>query len=146
MSDLSEIRRANVRAIIEQRGGLTKLSRTMGYKNPSFLSQMTGPEPTREITEKSARKIEAALKLVPGSLDTPLTNVPRPTLRPDLLRDTNVDLIANVIRMVGGVCDAEGAHPTTIKFAELVALAYSDSIEHNALREDHVKRLVRLVT
>jgi hypothetical protein len=72
MSRVVEVRRANVRQLMGERGGLTDLSKRLGYKNPSFLSQMTGPEPTREITEKTARKIEKALALDPGSLDQPI--------------------------------------------------------------------------
>ena len=143
MTTLTDTRRANVRALIEQRGGLSKLSRAMGYKNPSFLSQMTGPEPTRDITEKTARKIESILHLPSGSLDA--ETQPAKPAAPQPLRNADVELIAAVVRMVGGVCEAEGAAPSTIKFAELVALAYSDSVDHGSLREDHVKQLVRLV-
>jgi hypothetical protein len=142
MSNLTDTRRTNVRALIEQRGGLSKLSRAMGYKNPSFLSQMTGPEPTRDITEKTARKIETILHLPSGSLDADTPAAPPPA---QPLRSADVELIAAVVRMVGGACEAEGAAPSTIKFAELVALAYSDSVDHGSLREDHVKQLVRLV-
>jgi hypothetical protein len=35
----------------------------------SYLSQIAGPNPTRPITEKTARKIEKALRLKPNSLD-----------------------------------------------------------------------------
>lgn len=44
--DITEIRRTNIRSLIADRGGLTKLSKEMGCRNPSFLSQMTGPAPS----------------------------------------------------------------------------------------------------
>jgi len=82
--DITEIRRANIRGLIAARGGLTKLTKEMGYLNPSFLSQMTGPAQSREITEKTARKIEKTLQLAPGYLDTTHDekSAPRPSQAP----------------------------------------------------------------
>ena len=69
MSSVPQRRLENLRSIIKDRGGVSKLAKETGYSNPSFLSQMAGPNPSREITEKSARKIEGQLGLEPGTLD-----------------------------------------------------------------------------
>lgn len=138
MSKVGEYRRANIKALIEERGGLTRLSKAMGYKNPSFLSQMTGPNPTREITEKVARRIEEVLRLPNGSLDKPIGYAqPSP--------DPTATLVADVIRVVGLACETEGVNLGPLKFSEIVALAYADSVERGEPRADRVKQLVRLL-
>lgn len=43
VQDIVDIRIRNGRQAIEQYGGITKLSRDMGYSNPSFLTQQFGP-------------------------------------------------------------------------------------------------------
>lgn len=142
-SKLSAVRRARLRLMTEERGGLTRLSKQLGYANPSFLSQMIGPDPTREITEKTARKIEETLGLPAGELDrTPQSGAA------EMARaaDPTVSLVADVIRIVGSECEKEGVAPTPLKFSEIVALAYADSAEHGgAPRPEHVKQLVRLL-
>lgn len=72
-SSASEIvnlyRRENLRALIKEHGA-NRLARKIGYSNASYLSQMAGPAPIRNITESTARKIEEALDLQPFSLDS----------------------------------------------------------------------------
>lgn len=83
MSKVAGYRRENIRALIDQRGGQTRLSKAMGWKNSSFLAQMAGPNPTREVTEKTARKIEEVMRLEPSALDRPPGGVsPAPAPRP----------------------------------------------------------------
>lgn len=67
MSELTDRRRDTLRLIVEKRGGVSKVSKMLGYTNPSFMSQMIGPNPTREITEKTARKFEEKLGLEHGT-------------------------------------------------------------------------------
>jgi hypothetical protein len=144
---LSEIRRANIRRLIpDRRGAASELSRALGYKNPSFLSQMIGPEPSRDVTENFARRVEEVLKLAPGSLDKPdFTAASAQAENPAPPDDATVALVADVIRLVGAAVEEAGVTVAPTKFADLVALAYVDSMEHGASRPEHVKRLVRLV-
>lgn len=145
MSKLTEVRRRNIRALIEeQRGGLSRLSKAMGYKNPSFLSQMLGPEPTREVTEKTARKVELVLGLEVGSLDRP-GGPPAAGSAPEAAEPGTVSLVADVIRVVGSACEEAGINPGPMKFADLVALALTDSMERGQARPEHVRQLVRLL-
>ena len=53
--------------------------------------------------------------------------------------------MAEVIRMVGRTLEAEGVKPSADKFADVVALAYLDTIANGAPREGHVKQLARLL-
>jgi hypothetical protein len=157
MTTISDIRRANIRLLVEQRGGLTKLSRLLGYKNPSFLSQMLSETAaTREVTERTARRIEEALGLPADHLDVPV----EPSPKADLVVKTpvgpaieikqapqsadTVEMVSNVIRAVGAACEAEGVQMGAGRFAELVAIVYADSVERG-VRPDHVKQLVRLL-
>jgi hypothetical protein len=148
---VSDVRRANIRLLIEAqgRGGLSKLSRALEMKNPSFLSQMVGPNPTRDVTEKLARRIEKATGLVEGALDKPngatkpVTAQPQPTQA--ATSNTSVDLVANVIRLVGEAYEAESAPLAPAKFSDLVALVLVESMERGrAPQPEKVRALVRL--
>lgn len=157
MPNLSDTRRANIRALVDERGGLTKLSKILGYKNPSFLSQMLSVGgATREVTERTARRIEDALGLPSGHLDhqaavgpLPVSTAqaePVPVARPTAraTSEETVKLVADVIRAVGAACDEAGVNMAPGKFADLVALVYTDSVERG-MRPDHVAQLVRLL-
>jgi hypothetical protein len=154
MKTISDIRRANIRLLVEQRGGLTKLSRMLGYKNPSFLSQMLSDKPTREVTERTARSIEEALGLATDQLDQmpedpidrTIAALPAKVLAepPPAQSADGATLAENAIRAVGAACEAENVQMTTSRFAELVALVYSDSLERG-VRPERVTQLVRLL-
>lgn len=141
MSDLTDRRRDALRAVVEQRGGVSKVAKTLGYTNPSFLSQMIGPNPTREITEKSARKFEERLGLANGPLDGAATPA-----QPLATGNATADLVAAVIRMVGSACNAEGVQPSVDKFSDVVALAYLDAMTRDGKpSEAHARQLARLL-
>lgn len=165
---VGETRRKNLRAIIEKQGGVSKLSRQMGYSNPSFLSQMAGPKPTREITEKSARKLEAAMDLPMGALDRDETVFPgdaqadaqpapgsTPAIAPALTQPSasspgtslngSAALVAEVVRLVGGACEAERVAPSMSKFADVVAIVYQDAMGGAKPSEEKARLLARLL-
>lgn len=169
---IGETRRKNLRAIIEKQGGVSKLARAMGYSNPSFLSQMAGPKPTREITEKSARKLETAMGLPTGALDhdetvyptgelqtqaapgaapaspRPAAVIPATAPRANGVQPAVADsaaLVAEVIRLVGGACEAERVTPSMSKFADVVALVYQDAMGGAKPTEDKARMLARLL-
>jgi hypothetical protein len=142
MRDLNEIRRDNLRAIMKKRGGSTKVAAQLGYKTGSFFSQMLGPTPTRDITEKSARRYEAALGLPSGTLDK--EHLPEaPAAAPP---STDVALISDVIRLLGSVLADEKMNLPPQRFADVAALALEDAAERGGKpRESHVRSLVRLL-
>lgn len=143
-SQINQLRRENLRRVIDQRGGATKVSQQLGYRSASFLSQLVGPKPTREVTEKSARRFESDLGLEQGSLD-------RPADAPQAAPATqgapfNVSMVAETLRMLGAVLAAENANLPPQKFADVAALAVEDAGSHGGQpREGHIKALVRLV-
>ena len=64
-----DLRRDNLRRLIQQHDGPAALARRLGYKNAAFLVQMAGPHPSRPVTERTARGFEEKLKLPSGWLD-----------------------------------------------------------------------------
>jgi hypothetical protein len=68
---LYSIRRERLRQLIAEHGGPLPLAKTLGLFGSSYLVQLAGPHPRREVSEKFARKIEAALGLPRGWMDLP---------------------------------------------------------------------------
>lgn len=138
---LSETRRENIRQLVKTNGGTSAVAKRLGYRNPSFLSQLIGPKPTREVTEKTARGIEQAFELPEGTLD-------RPGDAPQALQPTiSTELVADIIRLVGTTLAAEGVSSVgPEKFSTLVALAFVDAMDHQGqARPDHVRTIARLL-
>ena len=156
-----QTRRTNLRTLISHFGGPKALGERLGYKGPSFLVQMAGPNPNREITEKSARGFEESLGLEYGWLDKEPGSQPplvkgaigmpqhRPAPAPtEVLApvQTDVNLVMDVIRLVGQVCDETNLTLPTVKFADVVALAYSDATETGGKpREAHLRQVIKLM-
>lgn len=139
----SDTRRENLRRLMKKRGA-NQLARDLGYANASFLSQMAGPKPIRGVTEKTARRFEAALGLSAGALDVPLERdepaaANGKSFAAEPSQAASIDLTADVIRLVGRLFDEEGVDVSSaVRFADVVALAVMDAVEH-------VRSLVRLV-
>jgi hypothetical protein len=71
MQHVYETRRENLRLLIGSRAdGVKQLAQELGYSGQSFLSQMAGPNPVRNVSETTARAIEQKLGLPAGWLDT----------------------------------------------------------------------------
>lgn len=132
-------RRENLRRLIEQWHGPGPLAAKLGYSNASFIVQMAGPNPTREVTEKTARKIELALNLPRLWLDEPpANNGTSPTV------DTK--LLTEVVKVVGHTAADLGISLSHDKLADLVALVYEDTQEHRGvIRSDFINRVLSLL-
>lgn len=128
-------RRDNLRKLIEQWGGPSSLSSKLGYSNASFLVQMAGPNPIREISERTARKIERALDLPSGFLDGKA---------PESVPKVSTELLTVVVRFVGQVCQDAGIKVTPAKFADIVSVVYADADKSGGLREDFARSIVQL--
>ena len=141
ISDIKNIRRDNVRKLMTERGGPLVLAKRLGYRNSSFLIQLAGPNPTREISERTARAIEQALDLPNLWLDeahaTPATRQ---------AEEVNTDVVSSAIRICAEVCEEFGIALKPVKFADLVVLAYSDAASNGAnVRTEYVRKLVQLM-
>lgn len=140
---IADIRRTNLRALIGQHGGVSRLSEKLGYSSPSFLVQQAGHNPSREVTEKSARRFEQKLGLEPGTLDR--NQGPAPNQQAPVAINSGV--ISDVIRLVGTLMAREQVPvPAPERFADLLALAVTDTLEHGGVpRESHIRSVVRLL-
>ncbi len=139
MNSVFDIRRANLRTLIDQWNGPKPLSVKLGYSNASFLVQMAGPNPTREVTERTARKIEDSLGLPQGWLDTPAGNQTEPA-------QVDMTLVSRVITSVAQMAQDERVTLSPAKLGDIVALVYSDAeIRSGAIRPDYIKSILQLL-
>jgi hypothetical protein len=169
-----DFRRANLRKLAESFGSLADLAKRLGYTNSSFIVQMIGPNPIRQVSEETARKFETALDLLPGSLDQPVDISPddvvdassvhvrqvnnyrkRKGIEPLALNmlkphPHNSDMIsreqlAGIISMVGRICDETHAAIPTSKFADIISLVLLANDDQRAgSTEDFIRLLLSL--
>lgn len=72
LTNTLEQRRANLRTLAKA-CTWAALARRLGYESSTFLIHQAGPNPSRNVTETTARKIEAAFGMAVGSFDKPLS-------------------------------------------------------------------------
>lgn len=137
MNPLDEARRESGRRLITQHGA-SKIADLLGHASPSTLSQIFGPNPTRQPTEKFVRRMEQVLGLEPGDMDKSVNAKPPAPV-------VSADTVAAVIRLVGELAESEDVLLSPRRFADVAALAYTDSVEHGGIpREAHIRQVVRL--
>lgn len=137
MGTTTENRLSNGRMAIERAGGVSKVAKKMGYRNPSFLVQIFGPNPTRQPSEKVARRMEEALGLRHMSLDAePRPMLPEPTVSP-----INADQLTKMLALVNRLVEEEGVRLPADKFAHLVSMAYEDD---SPARDTRIRQVVRM--
>lgn len=145
--DIKTARIANARLAIERAGGVKKVSTLLGYANASFLSQMFGPNPTRDPSEKTTRRLEDALGVEPGAFDQPpVAALPQPA-PVSTIQAAHVDAarLAQMISLVNRLIEDERASVNTDKFATLVSIAYEDAEDHDGQpRESRLRQVVQL--
>lgn len=96
---VKEHRRANLRMIIAHFGGPAPLARRLGYRNSSYVVQMGGPTPARDVSAKTARMIEAELQLPVGWMDCAQTALPLLSHAPT--QDNSVEKPSNNVEEAG---------------------------------------------
>ena len=136
MTDAYEIRRTNLRKLMAQWGGPTSLAVKLGHSNGSYLAQLAGPHPSREVSERTARQIEEALTLPGGYLDQ---------LHPGKDHPLDDAVLALCIRAVTASVKDAKVKVSPERFADLVALAYDHSAAAGGVDEKFINRLVRLL-
>ena len=146
--EITELRRKNLRTLALKHGVSKLATEMLDYSHPSYISTMTSIKPQRTFTEKNARNFEAKLGLEPHWFDIDHNPVEAPALAKEQseIDDETVARIADLIRLVGQVFSSEAVELLPVKFADVVALAYADTMTHAGKpREAHVKQLVRLL-
>lgn len=136
MLTVYQTRRTNLRELTRQWGGPTSMSRKLGHSNGSYLAQLIGPHPSREISERVARDVERTLGLPVGWLDQD-----HPTGGAQL----NDEALTEVVRAVATVLRDAGLRPDPETYATLVQLAYDRSKLTGRLDEHYIQRLTGLL-
>lgn len=136
MSSVFEIRRDNLRRLMKQWGGSTSLAKKLGHSNGSYLAQLAGPHPTRDLSEKTARDIERRLQLPDGWMDHWHKGTPG---QPD------TGALIDIIAAVRDVLEAEGVKAQRAKVEEIVTLVYERLQEEGSVNADFLRRLVKLL-
>lgn len=150
--DLIETRIANARRAFARVGGVGQVAKRLGYANASFLVQIFGPNPTRAPSEKTMRKIEAALDLPIGSLDWPShTDWAQSHRSPPAgamamgAPGINVDRLGHAIRLMKRLEVEEQVELSVDRLSSLVAMVYEDTAEQGQLREAKWRQVVQLL-
>ena len=150
MTKINDHRIENLRRLMREHDGPSALAAKLDYANGSFLVQMAGPNPSRPITEATARKIEEKLKLPVGYMDE--VHEPAATAKvyamPHTPAPTNaapMDVSSVVMTVMQLLAERGIAQPDPQRFADLVALAFADATEHGGVRRDYLVKLCNLV-
>jgi hypothetical protein len=136
MKSVFDTRRGNLRKLMEQWGGPTSLSVKLGHSNGSYLAQLAGPHPSRDVSEKVAREIERKLGLSPMWLDQQHKTAPGQP-------DTN--LLIEVVALVQDLLQGSNVKLSKEKFTEVVNLVYERAAETNTNQQAYARRLINLL-
>ena len=136
MTSVYETRRENVRRLMKLWGGPTTLAKKLGHSNGSYLSQIAGPHPRRDISERVAREIEQKLALRLGYLDQE---------HPDAPVQIDDRFIAEAVRAVAAEIRDAGLKPKPELFGKLVQLVYENAKTTGAIDEGFIRKLLELM-
>lgn len=135
MKSVYQTRRDNLRKLQVEWGGPTSLAKKLGHSNGSYLAQLIGPHPSREVSEKVAREIEAKLSLPNNWLDAEHSASPGQV--DDATLGACVGAVAAAVRDAGIKVD-----PKT--YGNLVTLAYEHTKLTGRVDESFITKLVSL--
>lgn len=135
MKSVYDARRANLRRLIVQWGGPTSLAIRLGHSNGSYIAQLAGPSPSRDVSEKTARAIEDKLGLPRLWMDSENHGITQ-------LNDV---LLGQCLRAVHAAMEDLGRSLTPESLSEVVTLVYERSRTNgDVCEESYIQRLVRL--
>jgi hypothetical protein len=137
MKSVYQTRRENLRKLMHEWGGPTSLAKKLGHTNGSYLAQLAGPHPSREVSEKVAREIEAKLALPANWLDTDHNG--------DSPRQLDDETLGACVRAVAAAVRDAKLQPTPDTMADLVALTYEHTKLRGQVEEPFVNKIVRLI-
>jgi hypothetical protein len=128
-------RRENLRKLMTEWGGPTSLSKKLDHSNGSYLAQLAGPHPSREVSEKVAREIEGKLSLPLGWMDQDNNGGGR---------KVDDETLAMCVGAVAAAVRDAGLKPDAKTYGNLVQLAYEHTKLTGRVDENFIQRLVRL--
>ena len=128
MKSVYDTRRENLRALMREWGGPTSLAKKLGHSNGSYLAQLIGPHPSREI--------EGKLALPLGWLDGEHDGQGR---------QIDDQTLGECVRAVAAAIRDAGLRPDPDAYANLVSLAYEHTKLTGRVDEPFISKLVRLI-
>lgn len=134
MRSVYEIRRDSLRTLVTQWGGPTSLAKKLGHSNGSYIAQLVGPNPSREISEKVARQIEAKLGLPIGWLDQEHTGKPK----------VDDAALAECVTAVAAALRDANLRPDPDTYGTLVSLVYEHAKLTGRIDEPYIIKLIGL--
>lgn len=142
MDTIYAARRERLRRLIAEHGGPLPLAKALGLFGSSYLVQLAGPNPRREVSEKFARKIEAALRLPVGWMDGDETEPARTIGERAAAYNAGWDVAAAAGAVLVRL-DARRLHLSPEAIGALIDLAHAHGQDPTYL--DRLIRLVELV-
>lgn len=136
MQSVYDKRRENLRRLITQWGGPTSLAKKLGHSNGSYIAQLAGPRPSREVSEKVAREIEQKLGLPVAWLDQ---------AHPAGGQQLNDEALTECVKAVATVLRDVGLRPDPETYGNLVQLVYDRLKLTGRLDEQHIQKLTALI-
>ena len=136
MRTIYDTRRDNLRALIGQWGGPTSLSKKLGHANGSYIAQLAGPRPSREVSEKVAREIEQRLGLPVAWMDQE---------HPRTGQHLDDETLTECVKAVATVLRDARLRPDPEAYGTLVQLVYDRVKLAGRIDENHIQRLAALL-
>lgn len=118
----SDLRRSNLRRVVDELGGPTGVAKRLKLSGPSWLSQLISGH--RPFTEKTARKFERALGLKQGTLDQ--ENASQHSLPVIVNRD--VPQISESLEVVKSLLTKRNQTLTNAKFGAVVQIVFTQAM------------------
>lgn len=135
MRSVYEQRRHNLRELIRTWGGPTSLAKKLGHSNGSYLAQLAGPHPSRDLSEKTAREVEAKLGLPLGWLDSEHQGS----------QQMDDQALAQCVRAVAAALRDAGRKTDPEVMGGLVSLVYDHARLTGVVSEPYIKKLMELM-
>jgi hypothetical protein len=135
MRSVYDKRRDNLRALMQQWGGPTSLAKKLGHANGSYLAQLAGPHPSRDLSEKTAREIETKLGLPSNWLDGEHGQA----------KPVDDEALSACVRAVAAALRDAGRRPSPDQMADLVALAYEHAKLTGRIDEPFILKITGLI-
>lgn len=135
MKSVYDMRRDNLRSLMTQWGGPTSLAKKLGHSNGSYVAQLVGPNPSREISEKVARDMEGKLNLPIGWLDQEHAGNGR---------QVDDAALSACVRAVAAALRDVDHNPSPDIYANLVSLAYEHAKLTGRVDEPFIQKLIGL--
>lgn len=133
-------RKQNLANILREQGGATSFAIKLGLEGPSFLSQMVNGH--RVITEKTARRIEAAADKPEYWMDH--AHSATEGMGPAATVQVDPSFVAAAVKMVAEIQQEFKIALDPEKYGEIVNLVYEHAQRTGKIDRDFSMRLVKL--